>query len=249
MKKNILITSILLILISLNSFSQEFAVMVKPMGSRDWGYINLQNEYILSPQFRKCYSFSEDGYAVIYEKKEGFYFINTKGEVLQTEISDYRLIEAFGFGVQGFTNGFVPVFVDGDWGYMNTAGKLAVPAKYDKVSSFKNGFGIAQKVIDRDMQDDDIYSSNEGEIQFYIIDIKGNQKMVDIPNIKEIKWFSEGIAPFKTNEGLYGFLDSNGEVIIEAQFLQQLLLLFSKTEHLLLSLKIATSLIWLYLFS
>jgi len=220
MKRNFLITSLLITLIAISSFAQEYVVQVKPMDTRDWGYVNLEGDYILNPQFRKCFSFSEDGYAVIYEKKTGYYFINTKGEVLQAEIFNYHLIEAFGFGVQGFANGFVPVFVDGGWGYMNIEGKLAIPAKYDKVSSFKNGYGIAQKVIGGDMHDDDdLYSGTKGEIQFYIIDKKGNQKLVNVPNIKEIKWFSEGIAPFKTIEGFYGFLNSNGEVIIEPQFL------------------------------
>ncbi len=202
MKKNILITSILIILIMGSSFAQEYVIQVRPMDSKDWGYINLEGNYILNPQFRKCYSFSEDGYAIIYKKKEGYSFINTKGEKLQTEISDFRLKEVFGFGTKGFDDGFVPVLVNDGWGYMNTEGKLAVPAKYNKVSSFKNGFAIAQ------IEDD-----------FYIIDKMGKQKLVNVPNIKEIKWFSEGIAPFKTKEGLYGFLNSNGEVVIEASFL------------------------------
>ena len=202
MKINKLVITVISILLSVVSFAQEYIVQVRPMDSKNWGYININGDYILTPQFRKCFSFSENGYAIIYEKKEGYYFINTKGEVLQTEISDYHLIEAFGFGVQGFSNGFVPVFVDNGWGYMNTKGQLAVPAKYAKVSTFKNGFGVAQT-----------------EDNFYIIDKEANEIHVAVQNVREIKWFSENLAPFKNIDGLYGFINAKGEIAIEARFL------------------------------
>jgi len=200
-KKNLLLV-VITFLFTINSFAQNYIIQVRPFDTKNWGYINLSNEYVLSPQFRKCFSFSENGYAIIYDKREGFYFINTRGEVLQTEITDYHLIEAFGFGVQGFSNGFVPVFVDDGWGYMNTIGRLAVPAKYSKVSSFKNGFAIAQT-----------------EDDFYIIDKDANEIQVAVQDAKEIKWFSEELAPFKNTDGLYGFINAKGETAIEAQFL------------------------------
>jgi WG containing repeat len=202
MKKNILIASILIVILNISSFAQEYIFQARPMDSRDWGFVNLKGDYIISPQYRKCYSFSEDGYALIYNKKEGYFFINTKGEKLQTEISKFKLKEVFGYGAKGFIDGFVAVFVDGKWGYINTNGELAIPAKYSKASIFKNGYAIAQ--IEND---------------FYIIDNKGNQKIVEISGIKEIKWFSEELAPFKNEQGLSGFLNSSGEIVIQPRFL------------------------------
>ncbi|MBU8891767.1 MAG: WG repeat-containing protein [Bacteroidales bacterium] len=218
MNKNIYLTVVLLIIISFNAYSQTFIIQARTMDSKDWGFINLKGDYILNPQYRKCYSFSEDGYAVIYERKIGYSFINTKGEKLQTEITNFRLKEVFGFGTQGFKNGFVPVLVKTGWGYMNTQGKIAVPAKYNKVSSFKNGFAIAQIKNDMDVIDNNGYASGQMN-NIYIIDNKGNQKLVEVPGIKEIKWFSEDLAPFKNDDGLYGFIDTNGNVAIEARFL------------------------------
>lgn len=218
MKKSILITLILISLSAISSFAQDYVIQVRPMDSKDWGFINLEGDYILSPQYRKCYSFSEDGYAIIYEKKVGYSFINTKGEKLQTEISKFKLKEVFGFGTQGFENGFVPIFVKGGWGFMNTDGRLAVSTKYDKVSSFKNGYAIAQIKNDSERIDDNGYAITQMN-DIYIIDNKGNQKLVEVPGIKEIKWFSEDLAPFKNKDGLYGFLNTKGEIVIEAQFL------------------------------
>lgn len=201
MRKNYLLTTVVLLVISFSSIAQTYVIQARSMDSKDWGYINLKGEYIIEPQFRKCYSFSEDGYAIIYEKKIGYYFINTKGEKLQTEISKFKLKEVFGFGAQGFKEGLVPVRINNFWGYMDINGKLAIEAKYSNATAFSEGFAIVKKAN-----------------IFYILDKQGNETLVNVPDIVKVKSFTEQHAVFKTLSGLYGFLNTKGEIVIDAQY-------------------------------
>jgi hypothetical protein len=203
MKNKIALSIILSISFGFSAISQTYVVQVKPAGSKDWGYANVKGELIIPAQFKKCWAFSDEGLAPIYnpEAKE-FYFINLKGEKLATEISGYKLIEAFGFGLKGFENGMVPVKQGEKWGYLNTEGKLAIPCKYDDASPFNEGFATVK--------------INE---KFIVLNKQGVETGIEIPNVKDIRSFSEKLAPFKTIDGKMGFIDVNGKVAIEAQFL------------------------------
>lgn len=94
----------------------------------------------------------------------------------------------------------VAVEVDRQWGYMNTEGKLIVPAKFDKAQEFNGGYGVAEK--------DD---------KFYIISKDGSENQVDISGLEDLRKFSEGLAPYRAN-GKWGFINTKGEVAIEAKY-------------------------------
>jgi len=170
------------------------------MGGKEWGYANLKGELIIPAKYRKCTEFSEDGYAIISDTKP-VSFINIKGETLKTEISDFRLSEVFGFGIKGFENGFVPVKIGEKWGYLNTSGKLLIPAKYDKVTPFNSDRGVAQ---------------SGGK--YVIINNQGAEIPVEASNVTDLKPFAEALAPFKATNEKFGFIDVNGKVAIQAQF-------------------------------
>jgi hypothetical protein len=200
MKKNI--TLILFLLFGISTFAQTYTILVRPAGVKEWGYANLKGEMIIDAKYKKCIEFSDDGLAAIFDAKlKQFYFINLKGETLQTEISDFKLQEFLGLGMKGFSNGFAPVKMGEKWGYLNTAGKLAIPAKYDKVTQFNGGFTTAQK-----------------DGKFYVLDQNGVEYTVDVPDLADLNNFSEKLASFKTTGGLVGFVDGSGKVAIKAQF-------------------------------
>jgi hypothetical protein len=201
MRKNFLLTTVILLLLASNSIAQNYAIQAKPIGSKTWGYINLNGDYILEPQYRKCYEFSESGYAPISDKKKGFYFIDTKGEILQTEIENFKLKQVFGFGTLGFKEGLVPVRINDKWGYLNTDGKLVIEAKYNNANAFSEGYAIVKLGAD-----------------FLIIDKQGNETKVNVPNVKKVKSFSEQFAIYMNLAGLYGFINTKGEVVIDAQY-------------------------------
>jgi len=112
------ITLILSLLVSFTAMSQTFITQARPFEEKLWGYINEKGETVIEPTYKKCYPFAKNGLAPIYESKK-FQFINTKGEVLNTDIKGFRLIEGFiGIGgLQGFSDGLVAVQKNKSWGF------------------------------------------------------------------------------------------------------------------------------------
>jgi hypothetical protein len=203
MKKNIVASLILVFLIGFSAVSQTYVVMVKPLGSESWGYTNVKGELIIPAKFRKCGEFSKEGFAPIYDPEtKKFFFINLKGEVLPTEITDFKLSTVFLVGTpKGFEDGLAMVSQDKKWGYLNSAGKVAIPIKYDKVIDFNEGHAIAQL---------------NGKI--FVLDKQGVEKPVEDPSIIDVKSFAEGLAPYTAADKKMGFIDENGKIVIQAQF-------------------------------
>ncbi len=202
MEKKMILTLILTFVLAYGSFAQTYTILIRPAGVKEWGYANLKGETIIDAKYKKCIAFSVDGLAAIYDAKtKQFYFINIKGETLQTEIKDFKLQEFLGFGMKGFSNGFAPVKVGEKWGFLNTAGKLAIPAIYDKVTAFNEGYTTAQK----------------GD-NFFVIDKNAGEFPVDVPGIADLNNFSEQRASFKTTGDLVGYVDGSGKVAIPAQY-------------------------------
>jgi hypothetical protein len=192
----------LMVIMGMEVFSQSYVILVQPAGSKFWGYSDLKGNMIIEPQFSKCTPFSKDGFAAIYDGKiKQFYFIDLKGEKLQTDISGYKLIEILGFGIKGFHDGFAPVKVQDKWGYLNTAGKLAVTVKYEKVTPFNEGFASVMR--------DGLY---------YVLDNKGVEHPLLVAGVVDLNEFSENLASFKTKDGLIGYVDGTGKEVIKAQF-------------------------------
>ncbi len=184
------------------AFSQTYTILAKPAGSKDWGYASLTGEFFIPAKYRDCISFSEEGLAAIYDgKQKQFYFIDLKGEPLPMEIKDFKLIEIFMFGMKGFNDGFVPVKLKDLWGLMNTDGKLAVPATFEKITPFNDGFAAGMKGG-----------------QWYVIDASGGETPVDLPAVVDVNDFSENLASFKTADDLVGFIDGSGSSVIPAKF-------------------------------
>ena len=202
MKKTMILTLILTLILGYGAFAQTTVIMVQPAGSKEWGYADLKGNLIIEAKYKKCISFSEDGLAAIYDGKlKQFYFINLKGETLPTEVTDFKLIEVFGFGMKGFENGLAPVKIKEEWGFLNTDGKLAIPARYDKVTSFQDGFAAVQR-----------------NGQFFALDISGNEFPVETPDIADLNDFSEQMASFRTARDLVGFVHGSGKVAIQPTF-------------------------------
>nr|MBP6697673.1 WG repeat-containing protein [Flavobacteriales bacterium] len=185
-------------------YAQTLLVQVKPAGSDLWGYANNKGEMVVPPTYKSCFRFTESGYAAVNDpatKKGGF--IDTKGERLKTEVSDFELIGGlFQTDVQGFACGLAPVKVSEKWGFMNTEGKLAVPAKYDKVDAF-----------------DGCHTVVEIAKKKYILSSDGKEAPIADANVVDVKSFVEGLAPFVTADKKHGFMDGDQKVVIPAQYM------------------------------
>lgn len=197
-----ILTFSLAILLGFSTFAQIYRILVQPVGAKEWGFADLSGKIVIDAKYKKIIGFSEDGFAAFYDAKEKqFGFINVNGENLSTEVKDFKLIEVLGFGMKGFNDGMAPVKVDDKWGFLNREGKLAIPAKYEKVTIFKSGFASVQR-----------------DGKFFVVDKSGAEFQVDVPGIADLNDFSEMLASFKTAADLVGFVDGAGKVVIEAKF-------------------------------
>lgn len=200
MKRTVLL-SLALIAAATSAFSQRYLVQVKPVDSKKWGYANEKGELVISPQFEKCHKFSADGLAPIYDtKNRQYYFINAQGEKVATEVTDFKLIDRFGFDLEGFNDGLIPIRQGDKWGYMNAQGKVAIPAKFDKVTGFAGGHAVG--TINKTA---------------YILDTQGKESALEA-GVVEVREFSEGLAPYRSADKKFGFVDGSGKVTIKSQF-------------------------------
>lgn len=202
MKKHIYLSLAVIILTISFVNAQNLITQVKPSGSKTWGYANIKGEIVIPAQFEKCYKFGSDGYATIYDTKQRqYYFINTKGEKLITEISAFKLRDGFGFDVSHFNDGLIPVKVGEKWGYVSNTGKVAIQAKYDEAFDFDGGFGVVKSGAN-----------------YWVVNTKGEEFGVTVPGALDVKPFSEGLAPFRASDKTFGYIGTDGKVAIQAKF-------------------------------
>jgi len=181
--------------------AQTLVVQVKSLETGKWGYSNTEGELIIPAEYDKCYPFSSNGLAVIYDGKERqYHFIDLKNTRLKTDPENFKTKDVFGFNLGGFVDHLFLVEVKGKWGYMNDEGKMAIPAIYDEGSNFNGGYANVKK----------------GDA-ILLIDTKGNETAItnSVTNVKE---FSEGLAPVET-KGKWGFINTKGELAVPADFL------------------------------
>ena len=201
MKKKIFITLALSALLALPGFSQKYLVQVKSPQNDKWGYLDVKGDFVVQPQYEKCFEFSPEGVAPVYDTKaKQYFFIKTDGSRLDTEIKEFKLLDRMGFSLEGFGDGLIPVRYKDKWGFLNAEGKLAIEAKYDQAKAFAGG-----------------YSSVMVGKQVFIINTNGDETPLN-DGILEVRDFSEGVAPFKGADKKMGFLNPKGEVVIKNQF-------------------------------
>jgi hypothetical protein len=194
---------VLLLLLAYVGNSQTFLCLAKKADAKEWGYINEKGDFVIAPKYRKCFEFSTDGLAaVLVDPSKQYTFIKANGEPLKTDVTSFRLMEIFGFGVKGYNNGMVAIKIGDQWGFLNAQGKLAIQAKYEKVTEFYDGYACA-----------------EMGGKSYVIRAQGAETLIADAQVKDVKHFSEGLAPFNTDNRTSGFIDTQGQIVIPATFL------------------------------
>lgn len=101
-------------------------------------------------------------------------------------------------GVGQFSQGLAVALVNGKYGYINKAGKLAIAPQYEEAGSFS----------------EDLAAVQVGGKWGYI-DTKGN--LVIQPQFRSADSFSEGLAKVYTEAG-FAFIDKSGKLVISNSF-------------------------------
>lgn len=98
-----------------------------------WGFIDREGKEVIAPQFAIFWSVQDGMVAVGSDKeKEPNQLIDLRGKTLPLP-DNVDSIDNIGEGMVG-------VKIGDKYGYANTAGELVIEAKYDRISSFYEGF-------------------------------------------------------------------------------------------------------------
>lgn len=100
--------------------------------------------------------------------------------------------------------GLAAVQVDKRWGFIDTSGRLRIPATFVNVGfrPFDGGPAAVAVTVD-------------GEVKYGFIDEQGH--WVVSPHFSGARHFCDGLAPIELN-GMWGYVDSNGKISIQPRF-------------------------------
>ena len=91
---------------------------------------------------------------------------------------------------QGFAQGFAPVKISGKWGYIDRAGRTAVPPTYDAAFPFRGNYAVIR----------------QGEKRGFLrLDPEGGISVFIASSYEDASRFTEGLAPVKIG-GRWGYV-------------------------------------------
>ena len=149
-----------------------------------WGYLDTEGKITIDYRFENVHSFSE-GVASVEENGKWF-FIDKKGN----KISKMTFEEA-----GNLKKGLARVKKDGKWGYIDVNFNWLTKPCYDDARDFADGLAAVCK---------------NGKWGF--VDTKF--KEVIEPRYKIAKDFKNGLAPVANDKGQFGYINSEGTVVI-----------------------------------
>lgn len=123
----------------------------KPIRAQDdsglWGYINIQGDWVIQPQFADAGGFSCDR-AEVVDAETGLHgFIDTKGNYI---------VEPQYYEANAFSEGYAAVATSGDseydiyydWGFIDTNGNAITDFIYDDVLAFHDGLAAVTEAFE-----------------------------------------------------------------------------------------------------
>lgn len=195
-----------------------------------YGYINSRGRLTIKPQFDYAQSFQNSGLAVVErDRKQGLidsfgrYVVKPKyetildfseGRAVVLDKGRFKIIDEGGREVTSKDYSFISNFSDGRayfvaeysqeqslYGYLDRQGGEVIPARYMEANDFKDGKALVKLK----------------ENEYALIDLNGNVlKTYSYPFIGNP---GDGLLSFKkTEEGKFGYIDIEGNVVIEPQF-------------------------------
>lgn len=181
-----------------------------------------------------------EGLAPVVEDSSSIMYINADGEV---EIKLDKEIKT----ATCFSDGLAAVEIDGKWGFINKDGEVVIPAIYKSVRSFKDGLAIVKDDVEpqtwniinkdgeRQFEKDKLATEYTAVWSSYVdgvLAVKDVEKkcicfideageIVGEPlkeRVASIGTAYDGKFVFVENDGKYGFMNIDGEVLVKAKY-------------------------------
>jgi hypothetical protein len=172
----------------------EVSLTIDPRDKRTWGVIDRTGKMVVAPKFDQAFHFQEGTAPVQVDGKWGF--IDRRGEY----VIEPRFDQVF-----HFYEGLAKAKRDEKWGFIDREGDFAVEPVYDGAGHFSEGLA---NVAVRDPE--------EGNLVWGYVDRSG--KVVIEPKCHGAGEFSEGYAAVRSEDGLKGYIDREGNQMIPFRF-------------------------------
>lgn len=104
----------------------------------DKGFIDKNGNFLFGARYSDVNSFVEEGFAVVKERSDNYYYSNWKF-INKNDETIHRLPKGI-TEVGEFSEGLAPVKRMGFWGFINKKGEIVIPADSRKIEPFNNGF-------------------------------------------------------------------------------------------------------------
>ena len=168
------------------------------LSNGQYGYIDKRGKFVIAPRFQSAGEFSEGLAPVVENEHQWSYgYVDILGRtVIKPQFEEAR----------PFHEGLAAVVLGGKLGYINHSGKFTIMPQFDVPIWYAH----------------ELNDFNEGRAVVYInkkcglIDKSG--AFIVEPSLEDIEKFSEHLALFARNKGLWGYMDLNGHTVIEPQF-------------------------------
>ncbi|HNG17817.1 MAG TPA: WG repeat-containing protein, partial [Candidatus Obscuribacter sp.] len=177
---------------------EESSVQAVPELGPKWGFIDHSGKFVIKPQFRRVFSYSEGLAAADLSARWGF--IDPTGKfVIERAYED----------VHSFSKGYAAVKVfNGKWGLIDKTGNMVVPAKFEQLGDCGEASTPLEPV-------DIIYCPYREGGKWGYIDLTGEPKIE--AKYENVEPYSEGFAAV-SQLGKWGFIDKDGKQITELKF-------------------------------
>lgn len=120
---------------SICGFEDDYATFFSEK-EQTFGYIDMDGNIAIPARFAMNTSFC-NGYAVVFDKENGYHIINKKGENVLSTRWKY---------IGRISEGIVPVLNDNKWGYVNIyLDKVVCEPQWDEVTIVSNGCAFVRK--------------------------------------------------------------------------------------------------------
>lgn len=162
-----------------------------------WGFIDKTGIMVIQPQYDSVGGFSES-LAVVELGYQNYGYIDKFGRVVLQQSNNLFRKSKFIFA-SDFHDGFARVECDGKQGFIDKSGKL-FKSKHYSIEDFSEGFAAF---------------SNSGNCGFIDNKLKTAIKL-DFYN--KSKSFHDGMAAVEKMFGMWGYINTTGELVIPCQF-------------------------------
>jgi hypothetical protein len=235
--KKINLSLILLLIIIISSCSQKGTNdkctydLIAVESDEKWGYIDKEGKYVINPQFKEAFLFTE-GLALVQSQDGKYGYIGEDGKFVIN--ATYKNATIFSDGLafvtvengfptcidnkgevkfelkdvaeaSSFQEGFAAVKIKDKWGYIDKSGKVVINPQFEDAADFEEGLAAISTKKDKDSK----------ETNWGYIDTEG--KIVINPQFSKAYSFREGKALVSDGKK-FGYIDTKGLYAINPQF-------------------------------